>query len=246
MLGAGTIELLGVRTGGATAAGTVGGPAVLPFAVATRRIAHVYVVFKLVDPEVEVRGQASPTSWLKPIVTPSVSPTCTPAWPKRLVSRSRRSAPTSPRADRSLPTRHGRRPGRRSRKDPQLGPLSLCLAHSEAMDRSRSSLSRPSGGQQPGERAEHGRCDHDADDGADRYRDGAQRRLREGRCGGNPEQDADGHAQHCAEEGDGHRLRQHHLPVLGVSASRQRGGGRSPAPARGPRAPGCWRSPSAR
>ncbi len=53
-----TIELLGVELR-ATAAGTVGGPAVLPFAVATRRIAHSHAAFKLVDPEVEVRGRAT-------------------------------------------------------------------------------------------------------------------------------------------------------------------------------------------
>ena len=53
-----TVELLGVELR-ATAAGAVGGPAVLPFAVATRRLAHPHATFRLVEPEVEIRGHAS-------------------------------------------------------------------------------------------------------------------------------------------------------------------------------------------
>ena len=53
-----TVELLGVELR-ATAAGAVGGPAVLPFAVATRRLAHPHATFRLVEPEVEIRGRAS-------------------------------------------------------------------------------------------------------------------------------------------------------------------------------------------
>jgi ATP-dependent Clp protease, protease subunit len=53
-----TVELLGVELR-ATAAGGVGGPAVLPFAVATRRLAHPHATFRLVEPEVEIRGRAT-------------------------------------------------------------------------------------------------------------------------------------------------------------------------------------------
>jgi len=53
-----TVELLGVELR-ATAAGAVGGPALLPFAVATRRLAHPHATFRLVEPEVEIRGRAS-------------------------------------------------------------------------------------------------------------------------------------------------------------------------------------------
>jgi ATP-dependent Clp protease protease subunit len=50
-----TVELLGVELR-ATAIGAVGGPAVLPFAVAGRRIAHPYATFVLRGPERDVRG----------------------------------------------------------------------------------------------------------------------------------------------------------------------------------------------
>ena len=53
-----TVELLGVELR-ATAAGAVGGPAVLPYAVASRRIAHPHAAFTLVDPELEVRGSVT-------------------------------------------------------------------------------------------------------------------------------------------------------------------------------------------
>ena len=53
-----TVELLGVELR-ATAAGTLGGPALLPFAVATRRLAHPHATFRLVEPEVEIRGRAT-------------------------------------------------------------------------------------------------------------------------------------------------------------------------------------------
>ena len=53
-----TVELLGVELR-ATAAGAVGGPALLPFIVASRRLAHPHAIFKLVEPEVELRGRAS-------------------------------------------------------------------------------------------------------------------------------------------------------------------------------------------
>ena len=53
-----TVELLGVELR-ATAAGTVGGPALLPFAVAGRRLAHPHATFRLVEPEVEIRGRAT-------------------------------------------------------------------------------------------------------------------------------------------------------------------------------------------
>ena len=53
-----TVELLGVELR-ATAAGTVGGPALLPFAVATRRLAHPHATFRLVEPEVEIKGRAT-------------------------------------------------------------------------------------------------------------------------------------------------------------------------------------------
>ena len=53
-----TVELLGVELR-ATAAGAVGGPALLPFAVATRRLAHPHATFRLVEPEVEIRGRAT-------------------------------------------------------------------------------------------------------------------------------------------------------------------------------------------
>lgn len=53
-----TVELLGVELR-ATATGAVGGPAVLPFAVANRRIAHPYATFVLRGPEREVRGRVT-------------------------------------------------------------------------------------------------------------------------------------------------------------------------------------------
>jgi ATP-dependent Clp protease protease subunit len=53
-----TVELLGVELR-ATATGAVGGPAVLPFAVATRRIAHPYTTFVLRGPAREVRGSVA-------------------------------------------------------------------------------------------------------------------------------------------------------------------------------------------
>lgn len=53
-----TVELLGVELR-ATATGVVGGPASLPFAVATRRIAHPHVTFRLSEAESEMRGRAS-------------------------------------------------------------------------------------------------------------------------------------------------------------------------------------------
>jgi len=53
-----TVELLGVELR-ATAAGGVGGPALLPFAVASRRLAHPHATFRLVEPEVEIRGRAT-------------------------------------------------------------------------------------------------------------------------------------------------------------------------------------------
>ena len=53
-----TVELLGVELR-ATAAGAVGGPALLPFAVASRRLAHPHATFRLVEPEVEIRGRAT-------------------------------------------------------------------------------------------------------------------------------------------------------------------------------------------
>ena len=53
-----TVELVGVelRT---LAAGSVGGPAVLPFAVASRRIAQPHATFRLLEPRLEVQGAAS-------------------------------------------------------------------------------------------------------------------------------------------------------------------------------------------
>ena len=53
-----TVELLGVELR-ATAAGAVGGPALVPFAVASRRLAHPHATFRLVEPEVEIRGRAT-------------------------------------------------------------------------------------------------------------------------------------------------------------------------------------------
>lgn len=53
-----TVELLGVVLE-ATAAGAVGGPALLPYAVATRRLAHPHATFRLVEPELELRGTAT-------------------------------------------------------------------------------------------------------------------------------------------------------------------------------------------
>lgn len=53
-----TIELLGVELR-ATAAGTVGGAAVLPYAVATRRLAQPHASFTLAEPELHVRGRAT-------------------------------------------------------------------------------------------------------------------------------------------------------------------------------------------
>jgi ATP-dependent Clp protease protease subunit len=52
------VELLGVELL-ATALGTLVGPALLPFAVATRRIAHRHATFRFLEPELEVRGRAS-------------------------------------------------------------------------------------------------------------------------------------------------------------------------------------------
>jgi len=53
-----TVELVGVelRT---LAAGSVGGPAVLPFAVGTRRVAQPHATFRLVEPRLEVQGTAT-------------------------------------------------------------------------------------------------------------------------------------------------------------------------------------------
>jgi ATP-dependent Clp protease, protease subunit len=53
-----TVELVGVelRT---LAAGSVGGPAVLPFAVGTRRVAQPHATFRLLEPRLEVQGAAS-------------------------------------------------------------------------------------------------------------------------------------------------------------------------------------------
>jgi ATP-dependent Clp protease protease subunit len=53
-----TIDLLGVELR-ATASGSVGGPALLPFAVATRRLAHPHATFKLSEGELEIRGSAT-------------------------------------------------------------------------------------------------------------------------------------------------------------------------------------------
>ncbi len=53
-----TVELLAVELR-ATAAGAIGGPAILPFAVATRRIAHPYATFQLRGPEREMRGRVT-------------------------------------------------------------------------------------------------------------------------------------------------------------------------------------------
>ena len=53
-----TVELVGVelRT---LAAGSVGGPAVLPFAVGGRRVAQPHATFRLLEPRLEVQGAAS-------------------------------------------------------------------------------------------------------------------------------------------------------------------------------------------
>lgn len=53
-----TIELLGVELR-ATATGAIGGPALLPFAVAARRIAHPHTTFLLREPEQDLRGRAA-------------------------------------------------------------------------------------------------------------------------------------------------------------------------------------------
>jgi ATP-dependent Clp protease protease subunit len=53
-----TVELVGVelRT---LAAGSVGGPAVLPFAVGTRRVSQPHATFRLLEPRLEVQGTAT-------------------------------------------------------------------------------------------------------------------------------------------------------------------------------------------
>jgi ATP-dependent Clp protease protease subunit len=53
-----TVELVGV-TVRALCAGSIGGPALLPFAVATRRIAQPHATFLLAEPRLEVDGRAS-------------------------------------------------------------------------------------------------------------------------------------------------------------------------------------------
>jgi ATP-dependent Clp protease protease subunit len=52
------VELLGVELR-ATALGTIAGPALLPFAVATQRIAHPHASFRFLEPQLEVRGRAT-------------------------------------------------------------------------------------------------------------------------------------------------------------------------------------------
>jgi ATP-dependent Clp protease protease subunit len=52
------VELLGVELR-ATALGTIAGPALLPFVVATRRIAHPHASFRFLEPQLEVRGRAT-------------------------------------------------------------------------------------------------------------------------------------------------------------------------------------------
>ena len=53
-----TVELVGVEVR-ALCAGSIGGPAVLPFAVATRRLAQPHATFRLTEPRFEVDGRAS-------------------------------------------------------------------------------------------------------------------------------------------------------------------------------------------
>lgn len=53
-----TVELLGVELR-AVASGVVGGPAVLPFALATRRLAQPHATFRFVDPVFDAQGRAS-------------------------------------------------------------------------------------------------------------------------------------------------------------------------------------------
>jgi ATP-dependent Clp protease protease subunit len=52
-----TVELVGVEVR-ALASGSVGGPAVLPYAVATRRLAQPHASFRLRDPHVDLQGRA--------------------------------------------------------------------------------------------------------------------------------------------------------------------------------------------
>jgi ATP-dependent Clp protease protease subunit len=53
-----TIELLGVELR-VVASGVVGGPVVLPFALATRRLAQPHATFRFVEPAIDVQGRAS-------------------------------------------------------------------------------------------------------------------------------------------------------------------------------------------
>jgi len=53
-----TIELLGVELR-AVASGVVGGPVILPFALATRRLAQPHATFRFVEPAIDVQGRAS-------------------------------------------------------------------------------------------------------------------------------------------------------------------------------------------
>jgi ATP-dependent Clp protease protease subunit len=53
-----TIELVGVEVR-AICAGSIGGAAVLPFALATRRLAQQHASFRFGDPQLEVQGRAS-------------------------------------------------------------------------------------------------------------------------------------------------------------------------------------------
>jgi ATP-dependent Clp protease protease subunit len=53
-----TVELVGVEVR-ALASGSVGGAAVLPFAVASRRLAQPHATFRLADPRHELEGRAS-------------------------------------------------------------------------------------------------------------------------------------------------------------------------------------------
>ncbi len=53
-----TVELVGVEVR-AVANGTIGGPAVLPFAVASQRLAHPHATFRLTEPALALEGRAS-------------------------------------------------------------------------------------------------------------------------------------------------------------------------------------------
>ena len=52
-----TIELVGVEVR-LTASGSIGGPAILPFAVATRRLVQEHSTFRLAEPSLTVEGRA--------------------------------------------------------------------------------------------------------------------------------------------------------------------------------------------